>query len=107
MKKQWITAAFLTLSLSLLASGAQAFVRVGNCDKVPHTVQATIAGEETEIHLAPGEHYQTFGWPVSLKLAGKDPRGYITSRNARQLDEYCIWDGELRFQRRRTAIWRH
>lgn len=107
MKKQWLIAATSALSFGMLASSAQAFVRVGNCDDVPHTVIATIAGEKKEINLAPGEHYQTFGWPVDLSLAGKDPRGYITSRRARQLDEYCIWDGELRFQRRRTAIYQH
>jgi hypothetical protein len=107
MKRLLLSALSGALFLGFSASAAQAYVRVGNCDDVPHTVIAEIAGERSEIHLAPGQHYQTFGWPVRFELAGQSPRGYVTSRHsARKLDEYCIWNGELRFQRRRTAIFR-
>ena len=105
--KNFCVGLFALLGTGLVSMSASAFVSIANCDDVPHEVEADLAGEHQRITLAPGQRYQTFIWPARFSMAGKEPRGYITSRQPRRLDEYCIWSGEIRLQRRRTSLYSH
>lgn len=82
-----------TLFLCSFASVAQA-ARVQNCDKVAHEVTVNNAGEEWKITLEAGRHFDSIGPMTTFQMKGQD---VVTPR---WFDEWCIWDGKLKIQRR-------
>ncbi len=92
----------MALLPALAALPAQARVRVGNCDKdKSYVVHFESNDQFFDKTLEPGEHYLTFVHPLYIHTdEGERIR-------ARELSEYCIWDGRLRLQRLRDAQWRN
>lgn len=85
----------LMTGLLCFSTAAQA-ARVQNCDKVAHEVTVNNAGEEWKMTLEPGRYFDSFGSMVTFKMKDQDPVA------PRWFDDWCIWSGKLKLQRRNS-----
>jgi len=89
----YIVLFFVVISTLLFAGSAHA-LRVGNCDSQSHTVALDYYGEVQEITLEPNQHRRLYGRARTLAL------GEQTITLIRHNNEYCIYDGVIKLQRR-------
>lgn len=88
---------FLIIIALLVAHSAHA-LQVGNCDDKAHTLQLDYYGEVMEFTLQPNQHRYFFGRARELSLGEQNI--YLIHYN----NEYCIYDGRIKLQRRGRNI---
>lgn len=88
-------ASLLIAFLVLFAMPAQA-LRIDNCDDVPRTVKVYFPGKLMEYELAPGQGRYLSGLPIQLG------HGDQIIDFVRYDDEWCVWNGKLRIQKRNS-----